>query len=203
MTQSLITKRAVDAGPASRTTKNRITTAPQAPEIRREIDKSANSPVDERELASAREEILKQKYEIEELKIAFSDSHVERLKAELSASYATNREFKRELEEEREKNQRLNSQLNNAEEETENLCAEVKNARRENEKLVAKLKVATQENAKLIDLNRSQREQADQLAQILEAIAVWVEKGVCPLRSPALIDRDDYLEEVATDDQAA
>ena len=109
MTKSLITKRAVDAAraPESRTTKNRITKrsldAPQAPEIRREIDKSANSPVDERELASAREEILKQKYEIEELKVAFSDSHVERLKAELSASYATNREFKRQLEEEREK----------------------------------------------------------------------------------------------------
>jgi predicted ATP-grasp superfamily ATP-dependent carboligase len=102
-------------------------------------------------------------------------SYVERLKAELSASYATNREFGRQLQEEKEKNEKLN----------------------------AELKIAMLENGKLVELSRSQKEQADQLGQILEAIAVWVEKGMCPLRSPELIDGDDDLGQVATDDRAA
>ena len=83
------------------------------------------------------------------------------------------------------------------------LDAALKHEREENEKLNAALKFALLENDNLIELTRSQREQADQLGQILEAIAVWVEKGACPLRSPELIDGDEDLEEVATDDRAA
>jgi hypothetical protein len=159
-----IKKRSVDAAkvPETGTAKSRITKrsldAPKAPEIRHETPKLAHTRVDELELASAREKILEQKYEIEELKAALSGSYVERLKAERE--------------------------------------------RRENEKLNAELKIATLKNGKLIHLSRSQREQADQLRQVIEAIAAWLEKGVFPLRSPELIDGDDDLGLVATDDRA-
>jgi hypothetical protein len=41
----------------------------KAPETRCEMPKLAHAPVDELELASAREKILEQKYEIEELRL--------------------------------------------------------------------------------------------------------------------------------------
>jgi hypothetical protein len=167
------------------------------------MDKLANSPGDARELASAREKIREQKYEIEELKVALSGSHVERLTAELSASYATNRELGRQLEEESEKTEKHNAQRENEQEENEKLRAELKYEKRENEKLIAEMKIASLENAKLVDDNRSQREKADQLAQILEAITLWVEKGVSPLRSQALFDRDDDFQDEPTEDRAA
>jgi DNA repair exonuclease SbcCD ATPase subunit len=276
MSKSYIKKRSVEAAdaPATGTGKSHITKgsldAPEGREIWGEMPELAHTPVDEPEFASAREKILEQKYEIEELKAALSGSYVERLKAELSASYATHGEFGRQLEEEREKNEKLNAQLKNEREENENLraglknerkenenlCAglkkenenlgaglknereeneklnaelknerednenlnaelenereesgrlnaELKNEREENEKLDAELKIATLKNGKLIDLSRSQREQADQLGQVLEVVAAWVEKGVCPLRLPELIDGEDDLGEVATDDRAA
>jgi hypothetical protein len=107
------------------------------------------------------------------------------------------------LEEESEKTEKHNAQRENEQEENEKLRAELKYEKRENEKLIAEMKIAALENAKLVDDNRSQREKADQLAQILEAITLWVENGVSPLRSQALFDRDDDFQDEPTEDRAA
>ena len=149
MSKSYIKKRSVEADevPETGTAESRVTKSsldiPEAPEIRGEMPQFGHTLVD-LELASAREKILEQKYEIEELKAALSGSVVERLKAELSASYATNREFGRQLEEEREKNEKLNTQLKNERE----VCAtsrefgrQLEEEREKNEKLNAELKV--------------------------------------------------------------
>ena len=105
MIKSVIKKRLVAPVAGERATRSPLTTrsldAPEAPTVGLEMDHLANYPVDERELASAREKIREQKYEIEALNAALSGSQVERLTAELSASYATNRELGRQLEEER------------------------------------------------------------------------------------------------------
>ena len=181
----------------------RSVNAAEAPETRDTITELAYTGADKLELTSAREKIFELMYEIEALKREHSGSYVERLKAELSVSYAANRGFLQQWEDERGEIEKLNARLKHEGEEHKKLDAALKHEREENEKLNAALKFALLENDNLTELTRSQREQADQLGQILEAIAVWVEKGACPLRSPKLIDGDEDLGEVATDDRAA
>jgi uncharacterized protein YPO0396 len=189
MAKRRITKRSVDAD--------------RAPETGDAMTELAYTVPDTLELASAREKILELKYEIESLKAYLSSSYVERLKAELSHSYATNREFRRQLEDESEENEKLKAGLKHEREENEKLSAGLKNEREENEKLNAELKIATLANGNLIDLSRSQSEQTDRLTEILETVADWVERWPCPLRLPEIIDGEDDLGEVVTDDLAA
>ena len=73
----------------------------------------------------------------------------------------------------------------------------------ENDKLIAEMKIAALENANLVDAHRSQTEKADQLAQIIEAITLWVEKGASPFRSQAHFDGDDDFQDEPTKDRAA
>lgn len=218
MSKSYITKRSLDT--------------PKAPEIRGEMPKLAHASIDDLEVARAKileqkyeiEELkaaLSGSY-VERLKAELSASYATnrefgrqlqeekekngKLNAQVKnerQEYATNRELGRQLEEEREKNEKLNAELKYEREENEKLCAGLKNERQENEKLNAELNIATLKNVELIELCRSKREQADQLGQILEAIAAWVEKGACSPRLPELIDGDDDLMELAIDDRAA
>jgi septal ring factor EnvC (AmiA/AmiB activator) len=168
----------------------------------------AYSRTDELELASAREKILELKYEIEALRGELSDSHVERLKAELSVSYAANRGVRRKLEDEMEENARLNAGLRYERQENEKLNAELKREREETEKLNAGLKqeregtekldaglsLALLANGSLVEQSRSLREQADGLRAILEIVADRLERWPCPLRLPEFIESDDVQE---------
>ena len=168
-------------------------------------------------------------YEIEALRREHSGSYVERLKSELSVSYATNRGFKQRWEDEREENEKLNAALRHAREENEKLNAALRHEKEENEKLNAALRHAWEDNEKLnaalrhekegneklnaglksallendnlIELTRSLREQADGLRAILEIIANRLQRRPCPLRLPEIIDGDNG--EIVTDDLAA
>ena len=137
--------------------------AAKAPETRGVITEPAYTGADKLELSSAREKILDLMYEIEALRREHSGSYVERLRSELSVSYATNRGFKQRWEDERE----------------------------ENEKLNAGLKFALLENDNLIELTRSLREQVDGLRAILEISANRLQRRPCPLRLPEIIDGDN------------
>ena len=107
------------------------------------------------------------------------------------------------MEEEREKTKKRNAQLENEQEENAKLRAELKYVKSENDKLIAEMKIAALENAKLVDAHRSQREKADQLAEIIEAITLWVERGTSPFRSQAIFDGGDDFHEKPTKDRAA
>ena len=175
--------------------------AAKAPETRGVITEPAYTGADKLELSSAREKILDLMYEIEALRREHSGSYVERLRSELSVSYATNRGFKQRWEDEREENEKLNAALKHEREENEKLNAELRHEKEENEKLNAELKFALLENDNLIELTRSLREQADGLRAILEIIANRLQRRPCPLRLPEIIDGDN--EEIVTDDLAA
>ena len=97
--------------------------AAKAPETRDVITEPAYAGADKLELSSAREKILDLMYEIEALRREHSGSYVERLRSELSVSYATNRGFKQRWEDEREENEKLNAALRHAREENEKLNA--------------------------------------------------------------------------------
>jgi uncharacterized phage infection (PIP) family protein YhgE len=144
-----ITKRSVDAA--------------KAPESAHATMEQAHSRTDELELASAREKILELKYEIEALRGELSDSHVERLKAELSVSYAANRGVRRKLEDEIEENAGLNAGLKHEMEENEKLNAGLRYERQENEKLNAGLRHERQENQKLNAELKREREETEKL----------------------------------------
>ena len=73
--------------------------AAKAPETRDVTTEPAYTGADKLELSSAREKILDLMYEIEALRREHSGSYVERLRSELSVSYATNRGFKQRWEE--------------------------------------------------------------------------------------------------------
>ena len=79
----------------------RSVNAAEAPETRDTITELAYTEADKLEFTSAREKIFELMYEIEALKREHSGSYVERLKAELSVSYATNRGFLQQWEDER------------------------------------------------------------------------------------------------------
>jgi chromosome segregation ATPase len=144
-----ITKRCVDVA--------------KAPESAHPTVGQAYSRADELELASAREKILELKYEIEALRGELSDSHVERLKAELSVAYAANRGVRRKLEDEMEENARLNAGLKYEKEENEKLNAGLRHERQENEKLNAGLRHERQENQKLNAELKREREETEKL----------------------------------------
>jgi hypothetical protein len=170
-----ITKRSVDAA--------------EAPATRTAITELAYK-ADKLDLSSARERILELA-----LQHQHSGSHVEKLKAELSVSYAINRGFRQQLEAEMEANGKLSAELKHELEENERLnaanekleaavkheCkdneklnATLRHEREENERLNAALKFTLLENAKLLELTRSLREQADGLdglRAVLEIIA--------------------------------
>jgi hypothetical protein len=151
----------------------------EAPETPDAIIELAYTGADKLELASAREKILELMYEIEALKREPSGSNVERLKAELSVSYATNRGFRqqwederKEWEDEKKENEKLNAALKeklNAvlkHERVENANAALKheeNEREENEKLNAALKHEREENEKLNAALKHEREENEKL----------------------------------------
>jgi septal ring factor EnvC (AmiA/AmiB activator) len=192
-----ITKRSVDAG---------------APETRNAITNLSYIGADKLELTCAREKILDLMYEIEALRREHSGSFIERLKAELSASYATNQGFRQQwedererlnaaLEHEREENETLDAALEHEREENKKLGAGLEHEREENEKLNAVLKFALLENEDLTELTRSLKEQANGLRAILGTIADRLTRGPGPLRLPKIIDGDDGVG--VTDDLAA
>ena len=157
-----ITKRSADAA--------------KAPEIRGAITDLACTRSDQLEPSSPREKILELMNEIEALKRERSSPYLERLKTELSVSYATNRGFRQKWEAEKEENATLNAAL--------------KHEREENAKLNAALKLARIENDDLIELTRSLKERADGLREILKVVADHLEKGPFPLRLPEITDGD-------------
>ena len=186
-TEGRITRRSVDAA--------------KAPETRDVITEPAYTGADKLELSSAREKILDLMYEIEALRREHSGSYVERLRSELSVSYATNRGFKQRWEDESEENEKLNAALRHAWEDNEKLNAALRHEKEGNEKLNAGLKSALLENDNLIELTRTLREQADGLRAILEIIANRLQRRPCPLRLPEIIDGDNGA--IVTDDLAA
>jgi small-conductance mechanosensitive channel len=131
---------------------------------------------DKLDLESAREKILELMHEIEALRREQSGSHVERLKAQLSTSYATSRGFKQQWEDEREENEKLSAAL--------------KREREEVEKLNAALQLARLEKDNLTQLTCSLRGQVDGLRAIIEIIANRLERRPCPLRLAEIVDGD-------------
>jgi hypothetical protein len=192
----------------------------KAPEHTDATTKRAYIRADEPELASARKKILELKYEIEALKGELSVSHVERLNAELSISYATNRgvraeneKLNAELRHERQENEKLNGELKHERQEDEKLNAELRHEKQENERLIGRLKREREEkekldaglklallaNGNLIELSRSQRDQADGFRAILEIVADRLERWPCPLRFPEPTEGDDVRQRQSRD----
>jgi chromosome segregation ATPase len=148
-TEGRISKRSVDSA--------------KAPEPANATTKQSYAGVDELELASAREKILQLKHEVEALKAVLSLSSVERLKAELSVCYATNRGVRRQLEDEMEENGRLSAELRLEREANEKVNARLTSEKQENEKLNTELKHVSQENEKLVAELKREREENEKL----------------------------------------
>jgi chromosome segregation ATPase len=178
-TEGRITRRSVDAA--------------KAPETRDVITEPAYTGADKLELSSAREKILELMYEIEALRREHSGSYVERLRSELSVSYATNRGFKQRWEDEREENEKLNAALRHAREENEKLNTGLKHEREENEKLNAALRHAREENEKLNARLKHEREENEKLNAALRHAREENEKLSARLKF-ALLENDNLIE---------